>query len=300
MKKLLVVTIAAATLLSACDYASRKDESQSLVHAARRLDAVKTGTGSFAVGIALAKNASSPGLAGLASPTALTSRNAPPVDVRLSFADHMAWSAPAGPIPESVFVGPLIYLKRAATSDEVDSQFGFRAWSRLDFSKIKRKQKNVLGGVNRVNPINLTYIVRLLAGTLSGSVKRLGTEQVAGVSTTHYRMNVDASKAFSRLHDKERQGVSRAFKSDNIKGSVFKDAEAWIGADGLPRRFIVHVRQVIQVGSARDIGALDVPFIVTYTVNLGDFGAPVTIAAPKAGETANVSSLNALLESVRS
>ena len=106
-----------------------------------------------------------------------------------------------------------------------------------------------------------------------------------------HTMNVDAQKAFSRLADKDRQAVEKAFKSDNVKGSVYKHAETWIDGDGVPRRLIVHLRQELDP---------EVVFGITYTIDLADFGAPVDIKAPGRDTTADVTTLNALLESVRS
>jgi len=189
-------------------------------------------------------------------------------------------------------------MKRPANAADGESQFGFRAWSRLDFSKLKRKDKNSLGTINLANPINPTYLMRLLAGTLSGSVRKVGPEVLNGATTVHYRMNVDPSKAFSRVNDRERQAVAKAFSSNNIKGPVFKDAEVWIGRDGLPRRLILNLRQKFTIRASRDIAA-DVVFPITYTIELSDFGTPLQIATPSSDNVARVGTLNALLESAR-
>jgi hypothetical protein len=294
----IAVAIAAAVAmlaLSGCDYATRKHQSEALIHAAKAAERAGTGTGTLAVGVR-AIQTDTPGLTQLAGPVAAAA--IPPVPIELAFGARAARAGnPTG--VEAVFTGPVVYLKRPVTEADTESQFGFRPWTRLDFAKVGRKQKNVLTTVNAVNPINPTYLVRLLAGTLSGSVERLGAASVGGVATTHYRMNIDRDKAFGRLADKDRQAAEKAFASNNIKGQVFKGAEAWIDAHGLPRRFKLRVKQVVEVGAARNIGVLDVPFAITYTIDVASYGGRVQIAAPKASATAEVGSLNALLESVR-
>jgi hypothetical protein len=293
----IAIAIGVAASLASCGFSTRKHEAALLVHAAKRLEAVKTGKGTLAVSVKTPK--ATEGLAGLPIPAGLS---VPAVALQLAFADRAATSGSAqtagGALPEAVFQGPVVFMKRPQSAADSESQFGFRAWSRLDFSTLKRKDKNSLGTVNLANPINPTYLVRLLAGTLSGSVRKVGPDVLNGVTTTHYRMNVDPSKAFSRMRDKERQAVAKAFSSNNIKGSVFKDAEVWIDRDGLPRRLIVNLRQKFTIRVSRDI-ATDVVFPISYTIELSDFGAPLQIAAPSADTVARVGTLNALLESAQ-
>jgi hypothetical protein len=287
------VALLALFVTGACEFADRKHESEALVNAGKRIERIGSSTGVLMI---TAKPPSVAEGAGLLP--AQTTLAVPPLPMQLRFAERVAHvGAPA--FGEAVYAGPVVYLKRVANAAQQESQFGFRDWSRLDFSKIKRKDRNTLGAVNLINPINPTYLVRLLRGTLSGSVRRLGTATVNGTPTTHYRMNVDRSKAYSRLGDKDRQAVDKAFSSNNFKGSVLKHAEAWIGADGLPRRFRLQFHQKFTIKVARDAG-VDVDFPLTYTIELSDFGKSVTIDQPRRESVARVDTLNALLESVRS
>ena len=58
----------------------------------------------------------------------------------------------------------------------------------------------------------------------------------------------------------------------------------------MPRRLILRVRQQLDP---------EVIFAITYTIDVSDLGSPVEIKPPGADATAEVSSLNALLESAR-
>lgn len=301
MTRRLRPVVAAAVVLTivtgGCGYASRKEHAALLVDAAKKAEKAGTGRGSLAVSVQVIKGP--PTLSSAAQGLV----EVPAAPLQLAYASHAASSAPVrvaavGGLPEAVFVGPVVYFKRPASDADTQSQFGFRAWSRLDFSRVGRKDKNKLANVNVVNPVNPTYLVRMLAGTLSGSVEDLGPATVNGVRTTHFRMSIDRSKAFARYGDKAHQAIDKAFKSNNFTGNVYKNAEAWIGADGLPRRFILPVRQKLDLGGVQNVG-IEAVFAITYTVDLSDFGAPVTIRAPHADATAEVNTLNELLASAR-
>lgn len=282
-----LAAICIASSLTSCAYASRKQHAQLLIDSAKKLERSKTAHGTLALALKVEK--SSQGFGAIA----IRSLAAPPVALQLDFVGHRASAIqqPSGAVPPAVFIGPIVFLQRANAASAADSQFGVRSWSKLNFATVGKKETNTLGGVGVVNPINPTYLLRLLAGTLSGSVQRIGTVVIGGVATTHYRMNVDRAKAFSRLNDKDHQAVDKAFKSDNITGSVYKHAEVWVDAAGLPRRFIVRVHQQIDSDNV---------FGIVYSIDLVDFGPRVDIRAPSPDETAEVSNLNALLNGARS
>ena len=287
----LAIVAAAAALVSTtsgCDYVTRKQEAKLLVDAANRAETSRTALGVIQVSMRAEKL--TPQYAAF-----LTSKRVAYVPVYALFAfdkrearSNEVHGANGLAFPEAVFSGPVVYLKRPVAAGATDSQFGFRAWSRLDFSKVGKKDSNKLTQPNAVNPINPTYLVRMLAGTLSGSVKQLGTTTIDGVATKHFRMNVDRSKAFRGLSDKDHQAVDKAFASDNISGGVYKKAETWIDADGLPRRLVLRVKQKLDQDNV---------FAITYQIDLTKFGTRLAILKPKASNTATVPSLNALLNS---
>ena len=319
------VLVVAASLAS-CGFERKKQEAQLLLDAAKKAERVGTGKGTLAMSVSTVKLVQ--GFNSAIVP--VRNFSAPAVGLQLDFAQRRASvtppsagtgpppAEPAGPAgagasaglaaglagaggrfngasPPAVFVGNVVFLQRPgaanAAAGDSESQFGVRSWSKLDFAKVGKKDHNNLGGVSVVNPINPAYLVRMLAGTLSGSVRRVGTEQIGGVPTTHFTMNVDRTKAFSRLGDKDRQAVNKAFRSYNVKGDVYKHAEVWIDAAGLPRRFVLRVHQELDQ---------DAVFGITYTIDLTDFGGPIDIHPPSADATAEVRTLNALMSSVSS
>ncbi len=110
----------------------------------------------------------------------------------------------------------------------------------------------------------------------SKDAKKLGTETVDGVQTTHYRVKVNLDAALARATPKQRQAVQqllRAAREDGVDVTPTK-VDVWIGDDGLVRRL------------TEKLGTVG-----TVTMTFSDYGAPVQIEAPPASETSDLSTL---------
>ena len=109
---------------------------------------------------------------------------------------------------------------------------------------------------------------RLLKDLIKASrrVEKLGSEEIRGVTTTHYRAHLDRTKAATR--HPQRRAAARA-------------VDAWIDEQGLPRRIRV------PYGSGDDAAGV---------VDLFDFGVPVDVAAPPASEILSEDKMDKLME----
>ena len=102
---------------------------------------------------------------------------------------------------------------------------GFRGkdWIKLDLHQISAGSSDASG-----NPGNLL-------GTLRGAahVKRVGTEEIHGVETTHFKANIDTRLAVSKIKDRKLRKLAEkswALMGDSLPVNV------WIDDDGLTRR----------------------------------------------------------------
>jgi len=111
--------------------------------------------------------------------------------------------------------------------------------------------------------------VEVLRG-LSGDVEDLGTEEVDGVDTHHYRFDVDVEAALEQLPADERAELEGSF--DQLGTTTFP-IDLWITEDGLP------IRQVMEL----DLGAL-AGGTMTMQLDLSDFGVAVDVEPPPAEE----------------
>lgn len=101
---------------------------------------------------------------------------------------------------------------------------------------------------------------------VSEDVEVLGEEEVRGVPTTHYGFTVSAEQI------RETEGVEPRFLE--AFGVETLPTEAWVDADGLPRRLFFTVERTIEGTGLR----LDV------LIELYDFGEPVAVDVPPSGD----------------
>jgi len=116
--------------------------------------------------------------------------------------------------------------------------------------------------------------------TVSSGVKKVGTESIGGVETTHYSATLDLAKALNRSN------VPASLKDDLGKilekdGSSFTlPADVWVDNDGLTRR----IQLKLDLGRLACGGVSDAP-TMTMSMDLYDFGVPVHVEAPPASDT---------------
>lgn len=119
----------------------------------------------------------------------------------------------------------------------------------------------------------------------SDKVTRVGTEDVRGTPTTHYRTVADLKTAAAK------SPTGRAAIESTIKllGSSTQPLDVWVDAQGRVRR----LRYTIDLAKSKaTTSTSDVPGKVTFTLELFDFGVPVQVAIPPADQVADISALS--------
>ena len=121
-----------------------------------------------------------------------------------------------------------------------------------------------------------------LAG-VSGEVSKVGTEQVRGEKTTHYRGTIDVQKALARLTGVNRDLVQKSLVANGVKTLPF---DAYLDAQGRLRKYVQHVTLTAK-GQTADS---------TTTVELYEFGTKVDVTAPPASQVKDGAPLLAALK----
>jgi hypothetical protein len=117
---------------------------------------------------------------------------------------------------------------------------------------------------------------------VSNGVQKVGTENVRGVETTHYRADVDLSKAVDRTD------VPSALRDEvgKVAGDIGTvPVDIYIDGDGLLRREKLEMNLgSFLPGAGGASGATGNGSTVTMQLDLYDFGAPVNVEAPPADQ----------------
>jgi hypothetical protein len=113
--------------------------------------------------------------------------------------------------------------------------------------------------------------------TGSKDVKKVGTEQVGGVATTHYKgtVTLDEFRAGLKKEDKTtRETREKSLKQYEDMGVDKLTMDMWIDGDDHAKKF--------RMRAAADKGPLDM------TITFLDLNKPVTVEAPPAGDTVDL------------
>ena len=210
--------------------------------------------------------------------------------------------------PPVVVMDDLVFYGRRAGIPEDDA----RPWVRLALDDVTEDAGEIEpfddGAAGTVFAFHPAVLVDLIAGALTGSIEEVGTEEVNGVDTTHYEVNVAVDKAFGdtrrgRYPEDRREQVERLIELLAIDGDVHP-ADVWLDADGLVRRFSIRFRQepqtrvefrmivsmdILEVGGGyearvpepQEVLSVDsvARFVTTVTGGSGDLAVPPSVAA---------------------
>jgi hypothetical protein len=189
---------------------------------------------------------------------------------------HMA--IPGGGVlrMREVMVWPVIYMQSPLFSAALHG----KQWMKLDMAKIERAHGVNLNALTSTSSSDPTQMLQTLENE-SDSLQSLGTATVRGVQTVHYHAVIDLDKAARNAPAALRAAVQ---KSDArlvaMLGTHRMPMDVWIGSDHLVRRLAYHM--------AIPITSTGQTMSMAIQLDMYDFGAPVHVTAPPAGQVAEL------------
>lgn len=118
----------------------------------------------------------------------------------------------------------------------------------------------------------------------AGKIEKLGTEEVRGVETTHYKGDIDLRKSVERVPAAKRDEAKRSIeKVIEMSGSDGFPMEVWIDEKDLVRR----MRMKMSINNPALGGKMD----MDITMEMFDYGTPVSIETPDEDEVEDLTDL---------
>ena len=195
----------------------------------------------------------------------------------------------AGQSVQAILDGSAIYENLPQLSQIT----GGKPWLKLDIDALgKLAGINGLGSLAQGSYSDPSQGLQYLAGA-SGPVTTLGTEDVRGVATTHYRLTVSLAVAAARVPPAQQAVIQQIIDQFGV-ASVPTDV--WIDHAGLARR----VQETYDYSHARPLPNLpagSLPSSAEVTLELYGFGVPVTAQAPAADQVTDLSQILTQLQS---
>lgn len=203
-------------------------------------------------------------------------------DITLDFGD-LAKQLPAGALGsgdltfEERVIGNTIYMKLPAALTSLTGGSA-KPWTKVDASKI-------LGGPGDSSMFGATEPTQALAylSGVSDDVKKIGTDTVRGVETTHYTATLDLKKALDKLPSSLRDDDQYKKLLDQTisqLGTSTFPTDVWIDGDG----------RLARITYALTLPAAGQKVAVSYSMELYDFGTSVDVQAPPADQVGDAGS----------
>jgi hypothetical protein len=191
---------------------------------------------------------------------------------------------PTGQSTEERLISNVAYVKLPPALTTTIPQLRGKTWLRQPLSPT---DGGALGfGTSGSSPSNPTSILQLVS-KVSDSVSKVGTASVRGTPTTQYRATVNFTKAAAK------QGVpaTQIQTLEKVLGTNTFPVDVWIDAQGAARRLQFQFPLPEVTGSASGQSGK-----ITETLDLFDFGIPVTVQTPPASQVGQLpaSSLGAV------
>jgi hypothetical protein len=166
-------------------------------------------------------------------------------------------------------VGTAMYMRMEGLID---------TWLKMDYADLlgDAAAQQMMGNANGANPAATLEQLRGAAD----SVEEVGSEDIRGVPTTHYRASIDARKALEEL----RQFADGALAEEVIEAAadMYKSpyvVDVWIDADNLVRR-ISYTLEATENELMPEMSGLK----TSMTMDYFDYGKPVDITIPDDSE----------------
>lgn len=152
---------------------------------------------------------------------------------------------------------------------------GGKAWMKIDLKRLQAA--GGAGGTDASDPADSFAYSKSLS---EKDVKKVGQEQIGGVKTTHYRVAVDVEKLAKGSAEQKRM-LRRQL------GDTFP-MDLWIDGKGLTRRQQMELSMSGKGagGAAKTSSAEKIKAKVV--MDFSDFGTDVTVKAPEAADTVDV------------
>ena len=166
---------------------------------------------------------------------------------------------------DTVIVGNTIYVRSPLISQRLP---GGKQWVKVDLQQAAKAANVDLGTLLSSNPSPAGALAYLQG---SSAIKKLGSERVGGVPTTHYRVVVDLQQAADRASSADRRALEQAIKA---VGTTTLPVEVWVDSQGYVRK--------IEYQSGASGQSADV------TMEMHDFGSPVPIRAPATNDVVDL------------
>ena len=186
---------------------------------------------------------------------------------------------------EMRILGSILYQKYPP---QLSSAIGGKAWKKVDIEALAKQNGIDVNLLTQSQSSDPTQALALLKSA-SDDATAVGSEKVRGVTTTHYKATLDLSKAASA----SQLDATAKEKLGSLYNNLKAPADVWIDSDGRLRKITYSLDTTKLNPSAlsdnpRITAGLQQLAGIDFTLELYQFGVPVSVTAPPADQVSDV------------
>ena len=157
-----------------------------------------------------------------------------------------------------------------------------KTWVKGDASTISKANAGQLSQFGPLAGTDPTDVFGVLKA-VSGSIEAVGTDELRGVQTNHYRATIDLAKMAALIPEAQRQGLGPIDDAAKQAGLDNLPLDIWIDADNQVHKLSIDL-DVKPPGSKDELKA-------SLVVEFYDYGKPLDLSLPPADQVADIATL---------
>lgn len=175
--------------------------------------------------------------------------------------------------------GDLVYLHFPLIDDQLPAG---KTWVKGDAKELSGAdggQLSQFGSFVGTDPRDVFGMLK----AVSGSIEAVGTEEIRGVETSHYKATIDVAKLERLVPPEQRQSLGGIDQAAAQAGLTGIPIEIWIDGDHRVRKLTFEI-DAKQPGTSQHVKA-------SFDVELYDYGKPLDITLPPADQVVDAATL---------
>lgn len=180
---------------------------------------------------------------------------------------------------EAITDGDVVYLQFPLFAKELPDGKTWIKGNARDFSQVDTSGLDQFGALSGMDPRDVFGFLK----AVSGSIEAVGSEEVRGVSTNHYRATLDPAKLTELVPAEQRKSLGGVDEAARQAGLTELPLDVWIDADRRIRKLSIELDAKMP-GSDESLGA-------SFVVELYDYGTPLALDLPPADQVVDASTL---------
>ncbi len=180
---------------------------------------------------------------------------------------------------DAIVDGDVVYLRFPPLASELPDG---KTWVKGNAKELAQSGTSGLDQAGSLSGLDARDVFGFLEG-VSGTIESVGSEDVRGVTTSHYRATLDPAKLTALVPADKRESLGGIDEAAKQAGLDDLPIDVWVDADGRLRKLAIELDAKLP-GSDESLQA-------SLVVEVYDYGAPLDVELPPADQVADAATL---------